>query len=96
MTDPITKDEILKTLKFAREIANLDGKSDILAALHATLTRLFPAMPGRIDITAKTYMARPRPPEAETTVTVTITTNIDGLYYLNYALNNMANEAGID
>lgn len=43
MTEPITKDEILKTLKFAREIANLDG-----------------------------------------------------LCYLDYALNNMANEAGID
>lgn len=43
MTNPITKDEILNTLKFAREIANLDG-----------------------------------------------------LYYLDYELNNMANEAGID
>lgn len=96
MTEPITKDEILKTLKFAREIANLDGKSDILAALHATLTRLFPAMPGYVDITAKTYTVRPHPPEAETTVTVTITTTIDGLYYLDYELNNMANEARID
>lgn len=96
MTDPITKDEILKTLKFAREIANLDGKSDILAALHATLTRLFPATPGHVDITAKTYTVKPHPPEAETNVTVTITTNLDGLYYLDYALNNMANEAGID
>lgn len=64
MTDPITKDEILKTLKFAREIANLDGKSDILAALHATLTRLFPAMPGRVDITAKTYTVKPHPPRS--------------------------------
>lgn len=96
MTEPIAKDEILKTLKFAREIANLDGKSDILAALHATLTRLFPATPGHVDITAKTYTVKPHPPEAETTVTVTITTNLDGLYYLDYALNNMANEAGID
>lgn len=96
MTDPITKDEILKTIKFAREIANLEGKSDILAALHATLTRLFPAMPGHVDITAKTYTVKPRPPEVETAVTVTITTNLDGLYYLDYELNSMANEAGID
>lgn len=96
MTDPITKDEILKTLKFAREIANLDGKNDILAAPHATLTRLFPAMPGHVNITANTYTVKPHPPEAETTVTVTITTNLDGLYYLDYELNNMANEAGID
>lgn len=96
MTEPITKDEILKTLKFAREIANLDGKSDILAALHATLTRLFPAMPGHVNITANTYTVKPHPPVAETTVTVTITTNLDGLYYLDYELNSMANEAGID
>ena len=95
MTGHITKDEILKTLKFAREIADLEGKSDILAALHATLTRLFPAMPGHVDITAKTYTVKPHPPEAETTVTVTITTTLDGLYYLDYELNQMAEEAGI-
>nr|DAW01197.1 MAG TPA: hypothetical protein [Caudoviricetes sp.] len=95
MTEPITKDEVLKTLKFAREIADLEGKSDILAATHATLTRLFPAMPGYIDITAKTYTVKPHPPEAETTVTVTLTTTLDGLYYLDYELNQMAEEAGM-
>lgn len=46
-------------------------------------------------ITAKTYTTKPHPPEAETTVTATITTNLDGLYYLDYGLNSMAEEAGM-